>query len=77
MISSNHGVARGQLIRNQPGKDAPIAIGDDVWLGANVVVTAGVSIGDGAVVARSRRHQRFACDVDLRRVPARVIGYRQ
>ena len=50
IISSNHGVARGQLIRDQPGNDAPIRIGDDVWLGANVVVTAGVSIGDGAVV---------------------------
>src|ERR1700730_10362756 len=47
---SNHGVVRGELIRNQPGRDAPISIGDDVWLGANVVVTAGVSIGEGAVV---------------------------
>ena len=50
IFSSNHGIARGELIRNQPGQDAPIRIGDDVWLGANAVVTAGVSIGDGAVV---------------------------
>jgi acetyltransferase-like isoleucine patch superfamily enzyme len=50
IFSSNHGIARGGLIRNQPGRDAPISIGDDVWLGANAVVTAGVSIGDGAVV---------------------------
>ena len=36
IFSSNHGIARGELIRNQPGQDAPIRIGDDVWLGANV-----------------------------------------
>ena len=68
IISSNHGVARGELIRNQPGRDAPISIGDDVWLGANVVVTAGVSIGDGAVVgAGAVVTNGFACHVDLRR----------
>jgi acetyltransferase-like isoleucine patch superfamily enzyme len=50
IISSNHGVARDQLIRSQPGNDAPIRIGNDVWLGANVVVTAGVTIVDGSVV---------------------------
>ncbi len=27
-----------------------ITIGDDVWLGANVIVLSGVTIGDGAVV---------------------------
>src|ERR1700761_339814 len=41
IISSNHGVARGELIRNQPGRDAPIRIGDDVWLRANTGVTGG------------------------------------
>lgn len=29
----------------------PVAIGTDVWIGAQAVVSAGVSIGDGAVVA--------------------------
>jgi acetyltransferase-like isoleucine patch superfamily enzyme len=29
----------------------PIRIGRDCWLGANCVILAGVSIGDGAVVA--------------------------
>ncbi len=77
IISSNHGVARGELIRNQPGRDEPISIGDDVWLGANVVVTAGVSIGNGAVVGAGA-----VVTTDLPAmaicagVPARVIGYR-
>ena len=30
---------------------APISIGNDVWLGMNVVVLKGVSIGDGTIVA--------------------------
>lgn len=50
VISSNHGIAPGVPIREQTGVDAPIVIGNDVWLGANVVVTAGVQIGDGCVV---------------------------
>lgn len=36
---------RGNLI------PAPIRIGNDVWLGANVTVCPGVTIGDGAIVA--------------------------
>lgn len=30
---------------------APIVIGDNVWIGASVLVVQGVTIGDGAVVA--------------------------
>ena len=30
---------------------APVRIGDDAWLGANVTVLPGVTIGNGAVVA--------------------------
>ena len=30
---------------------APVKIGDDVWIGAHAVVTGGVEIGSGAVVA--------------------------
>ncbi len=37
---------------NQQGyAKAPIKIGNNVWLGARVIVLKGVSIGDGAVVA--------------------------
>jgi acetyltransferase-like isoleucine patch superfamily enzyme len=78
IFSSNHGIARGQLIREQPGQDAPVNIGDDVWLGAHAVVTAGVSIGDGAVVGAGA-----VVTTDLPAmsicvgVPARVVGYRQ
>jgi len=35
----------------QPVETKPINIGDDVWIGANAVITAGVTIGKHAVVA--------------------------
>ena len=31
--------------------DLPIHIGENVWLGANVTVLGGVTIGDNAVIA--------------------------
>jgi acetyltransferase-like isoleucine patch superfamily enzyme len=78
IFSSNHGIGRGELIRNQPGQDAPIVIGDDVWLGANTVVTGGVSIGDGAVVGAGAVVTSDLPPMSIcAGVPARVIGYRR
>jgi len=78
ILSANHGIARGELIRNQPGRDSPITIGDDVWLGANVVVTAGVSIGDGAVVGAGAVVTKDLPPMSICvGVPAKVIGYRE
>lgn len=37
--------------RGEPGACAPVVIGDQVWLGMNVVVLKGVTIGAGAVIA--------------------------
>lgn len=35
----------------EQGDSSPIVIGDDVWLGANVVVLKGVTIGKGSTIA--------------------------
>ncbi len=35
----------------RPCDDAPIIIGDDVWVGAGATILKGVNIGDGAVIA--------------------------
>ena len=51
IISYQHRHARGATIRSQPADVRPIRIGRDVWVGANAIILAGVSIGDGAVVA--------------------------
>ena len=51
IISYQHRYARGATIQSQPVDARPIRIGRDVWLGANAIILAGVTIGDGAVVA--------------------------
>ncbi|MBR9978422.1 MAG: acyltransferase [Bacteroidetes bacterium] len=38
-------------IREQGGRQRPIDIGSDVWIGAHAIILEGVMIGDGAVVA--------------------------
>ena len=43
----------------------PVAVGDDVWIGGRAVITPGVEIGDGAVVA--------AGAVVVDDVPARTV----
>ena len=48
-IDHDHGMS-GERIDETPGREEPITIGCYVWLGANVIVLRGVSIGDGAVV---------------------------
>ena len=47
----DHGFADpAQPIWAQPVHAEPVRIGDDVWLGANVVVTRGATIGDRTVI---------------------------
>ena len=52
LVSNNHEwTDPDRHIRDQGLRGAPIVVGDDVWIGANVVVLPGVTIGEGAVVA--------------------------
>ena len=48
-IDHDHGIT-GRQIDESPGKEAPILLGCHVWLGVNVIVLKGVTIGDGAVI---------------------------
>jgi acetyltransferase-like isoleucine patch superfamily enzyme len=50
-VDHDHGLLVNQLMRKQEGTEAEIVIGDDVWIGCNVVILKGVTIGNGAVVA--------------------------
>jgi acetyltransferase-like isoleucine patch superfamily enzyme len=50
-VDHDHGMAVGHPMRVQDGPEATITVEDDVWLGSNVVVLKGVTIGRGAVVA--------------------------
>jgi maltose O-acetyltransferase len=52
---------------------APISIGDDVWIGANVTICPGVTIGDRVVVgAGAVVTKDFPCDVVIAGVPAKI-----
>lgn len=79
LVAANHGMARAAPIMRQPWNHdrTGIALGDDVWVGANAVVLPGVRIGDGAVIAAGAV---VSADVSpyqiVAGVPARVVGER-
>jgi acetyltransferase-like isoleucine patch superfamily enzyme len=47
----DHGHEKGRLIGEQPLRSAPVRIGNNVWIGAGVIILKGVMIGDDAVIA--------------------------
>jgi putative colanic acid biosynthesis acetyltransferase WcaF len=52
ILGSNHEIpAQSERIFGAGHTDAPIRIANDVWIGARCLILAGVSIGEGAVVA--------------------------
>lgn len=65
-------------IRLQGFETAPIKIGNDVWIGARVIILPGVTIEDGAVIAAGAvvTHDIPSC-VIAGGVPARIIGNRK
>ena len=76
--SSDHAVARGDLIQRQGFVGAPIEVGDDVWIGGHVYVGKGVTIGRGSVVGAGAVVVR---DIPDHKVavgnPARVVKDRE
>lgn len=58
-------------------KNEPVIIGNDVWIGANVVILPGVKIGDGAIIAAGAVVTKDVEDYAIvGGVPAKVIKYR-
>lgn len=52
IITANHDVPNSnELIMNKGMDFKPVIIGNDVWIGARVIVLPGVIIGDGVVIA--------------------------
>jgi maltose O-acetyltransferase len=37
-------------MRSQGGKEVPVIIGDDVWIGSRVIILPGVKIGNGSII---------------------------
>lgn len=78
IFAFNHALDPARAIREQPVTSKGIAIGADVWIGANAGVTDGVTVGDHAVVGMGAVVTR---DVPpwaiVAGAPARVIGDRR
>ena len=78
IYSENHRFSDPAIpIRDQGEERAEVSIGDDVWIGAHAAVLAGVSIGDGAVVAAGAVVTRDVPEgAIMGGVPRRAIGKR-
>ncbi|HMO51461.1 MAG TPA: acyltransferase [Kiritimatiellia bacterium] len=76
IADNNHGWANPEApIKHQPlTSKGPVTIGDDSWLGANVVVAAGVSIGRHCVIGANSVVTRDIPDHSMAAgAPARII----
>lgn len=51
VYTANHGIARSAPMIDQPMVNAPVKIGNDVWIGVRATILPGVIIGDGAVIS--------------------------
>lgn len=77
-IDADHGISiTDQAMNQQMTSDAPIHLEQDVWLGVNVVVLKGVSIGKGAVVGAGAIVTKPVPAYEIwAGIPARKIGQR-
>ena len=78
LFSYNHSFSHGRAIREQPlTTKGAIVIADDVWLGTQVVVLSGVTIGEGTVVgAGSVVSRDLPAGVIAAGNPARIVAER-
>jgi len=77
ITASDYQFEPGALIVDQPRNGRDVIIGRDVWLGARVIVVAGVHIDDGCVVgAGSVVTRSLPANAIAVGNPARVIGSR-
>lgn len=78
LVAFNHGTEpNGVPMVQQPLVEAPIVIEDDVWIGANSTITAGVTIRRGAIVAANSVVIRDVGPLEVvGGVPARLLKMR-
>jgi len=78
LVDHDHGTEPGKLMREQHGPEKAIIIGNNVWLGCNVVILKGVEIGEGAVVAAGAVVTKSILSGEIwGGVPAKKIGQRK
>lgn len=69
LYDHDHLHAPGSLFRKQGFVSAPIAIGNNCWIGSNVIILKGVTVGDNVVIA--------AGTVITKDVPSNTIVYQK
>ena len=75
---ANHGIASGELVRNQPHDAKPIRIGTDVWVGRGACILPGVTIGDGAIIGANSIVTKYVPPNAIAAgIPAKVIRERR
>lgn len=78
LYAFNHGMDADRLICEQPTHSQGIYIGVDVWLGANVGVVDGITIGDHAVIGMgSQVSHNIAPYKIVVGNPLRIVGDRR
>jgi acetyltransferase-like isoleucine patch superfamily enzyme len=77
ITASNYQIKPGTPVMDQPKLERDVVIGDDVWLGARVMVVPGVEIGDGCIIGASSVVTRSipAGSIAVGN-PARIVGHR-
>lgn len=74
----DHGHEGSQLVSEQPLVGKPVYIGNDVWIGAGVIILKGVNVGDRAIIgAGSVVTKAVPAGTKVVGVPARIVDERQ
>jgi maltose O-acetyltransferase len=77
IYSQNHGIKRDALYYTQPYRLGKVTIEDDCWIGARSILTAGVTIRKGTIVAAGSVITKDTEPYSIvGGVPARKIGER-
>lgn len=78
-LGFNHGFYTREIpTKEQDYMDAPIVVGDDVWIGTGAIILAGVTIGKGAIIAAGAVVNKDVPEYSIvGGVPAKVLKYRE
>ncbi|WP_282112661.1 acyltransferase [Maribacter stanieri] len=77
-IDHNHSTELLPKSERQPDTKKAIIIGKDVWLGVNVVVLSGVSLGDGCIIGGGAVVTKSIPSFEIwGGIPAKKIGMRR